>query len=78
MAKRTEFSTDIVCNDEFLKMSHNAQLLYFYLGLYTDENGFVNNPKSIARLNMLMDQALDELISKGYVAPVKNSIKVII
>ena len=77
MAKRRMFAPDVVEMDSFVEMSNEARLLYFYLGLYTDDDGFVNNPKSIARLNMLDIHALDELIENEFVIPFESGIIVI-
>ncbi len=49
MAKRRMFSSDVVSSDSFIDMSHNAQLLYFHLSINADNEGFVNNPKTIIR-----------------------------
>ena len=77
MEKRRMFAPDVVEMDSFVEMSNEARLLYFYLGLYTDDDGFVNNPKSIARLNMLDIHALDELIENEFVIPFESGIIVI-
>lgn len=77
MAKRRMFSPDVVEMDSFVEMSNEARLLYFYLGLYTDDDGFVNNPRSVARLNMLDIHALDELIENKFVIPFESGVIVI-
>ena len=35
------FAPDVVEMDSFVEMSNEARLLYFYLGLYTDDDGFI-------------------------------------
>ena len=44
------FSNDIVDTDYFLDMPISARALYFHLGMYTDDEGFVKNPRRLTRL----------------------------
>ena len=41
------FSKKIVETDLFMEMSPTAKLLYFYLNMSADDDGFVGNPKTI-------------------------------
>ena len=50
MAERRMFAKTIIASDAFLDMPLSARCLYFALGMYADDEGFVNSPKSIARL----------------------------
>ncbi len=49
MAERRMFAKTIVMSDAFLDMPLSARCLYFTLGMFGDDDGFVNNPKSIMR-----------------------------
>ena len=69
MAEKRMFTKSIIDSDAFLEMPLSAQALYFHLNMRADDDGFVNNPKSIARLNMLDIHALDELIENEFVIP---------
>ena len=51
MAKRRMFSPGItIDSDAFGDMPHDSQLLYFYLALRADDDGFVANPKAVMRM----------------------------
>ena len=50
MAERRMFAKTIIASDAFLDMPLSARCLYFTLGMYADDEGFVNSPKSLARL----------------------------
>ena len=43
------FSKTIVLSDTFLDMPATTRCLYFTLSMLADDEGFVNNPKSIMR-----------------------------
>lgn len=49
MAERRMFAKTIVLSDAFLDMPLSARCLYFTLGMFADDDGFVNAPKSIMR-----------------------------
>lgn len=50
------FSLDIIDRDKFLDLPATTQLLYFHLGMRSDDDGFVGNPKRILRyLNLSCD-----------------------
>lgn len=49
MAERRMFSKTIIDSDNFLDMPLTAQALYFHLAMRADDDGFINNPKSIMR-----------------------------
>lgn len=76
MAQRRMFSPDIVESDAFLDMPVSSQALYFHLGMYADDDGFVN-PKKIMRLVGVQPDDLKVLISKRFVLPFENGVVVI-
>ena len=47
MATKRMFSKGIVGSDAFMDMSIGSQLLYFHLGMESDDDGFIGNPKKI-------------------------------
>ncbi len=71
------FSVDVVCSDSFIDMSHNAQLLYFHLSMNADNEGFVNNPKTIIRTIGVNKESLNELIDSNFVIPFDSGVMVI-
>ena len=50
MANRRMFSKEIIDSDIFLDMPLSTQALYFHLAMRADDDGFVNNPRKIARM----------------------------
>ncbi len=76
MAQRRMFSPDIVGSDAFLDMPTSSQCLYFHLGMYADDDGFVN-PKRIMRMAGVSDDDLKILITKRFVLPFENGVVVI-
>ena len=61
------FSKAIVDSDAFLDMSAMAQLLYFHLGLRADDDGFINNAKSIMRMIGGSEDDLKMLVDKKFI-----------
>ena len=64
MAERRMFAKTIVTSDAFLDMPMSARCLYFTLGMFADDDGFVNNPKSILRQIGASDDDLRVLLGK--------------
>jgi len=77
MADKRMFSKTIIDSDTFLDMPQTTQLLYFHLGMYGDDEGFVNNPKKIQRSIGCADDDLKLLIAKGFVIPFDSGVIVI-
>lgn len=77
MATKRMFSPDVVESDLFLDMSHSAQLLYFHLSMNADNEGFVNNPKTIIRIIGVDKEYLNELINSNFVIPFDSGVMVI-
>lgn len=69
MANRRMFSLDIVDSDAFLSMPISTQNLYFHLGMRADDDGVVDNPKTIKRIVGANDDDLSILIAKKFVVP---------
>lgn len=76
MAQRRMFSPAIVESDAFLDMPTSSQALYFHLGMYADDDGFVN-PKKIMRMIGSTDDDLRVIITKRFVLPFENGVVVI-
>ena len=77
MAERRCFSNKITDSDAFLEMPLSSQALYFHLGMRADDDGFVNNPRRIARLVGACDDDLKILISKRFILIFDNGVVVI-
>ena len=70
------FSPDIVGSDAFLEMPTTSRELYFQLGMYADDDGFVS-PRKIMRMVGASDDDLKMLIAKRFVLPFENGVIVI-
>ena len=77
MAERRMFAKTIVLSDAFLDMSLGARCLYMTLGMVADDDGFVNNPKSIMRQCGAQEDDLKILLSKKFLIPFDSGIVVI-
>lgn len=77
MAQRRMFSKKIVETDFFMEMSPTAKLLYFYLNMSADDDGFVGNPKTIKLISGATDDDLKILIAKQFIIPFESGVVVI-
>lgn len=77
MAQRRMFSKKIIETDFFLEMSPTAKLLYFYLNMSADDDGFVGNPKTIKLISGATDDDLKILIAKQFIIPFDSGVIVI-
>lgn len=77
MAQRRMFAKTIIDSDAFLDMPATAQLLYFHLSMRADDDGFINQPKSIMRMCGCKDDDIKILFAKKFVIPFESGIVVI-
>lgn len=77
MAERRMFAKTIIDSDAFLDMPHTTQLLYFHLAMRADDDGFINNPKSIMRNARCNDDDVKLLITKKFIIPFESGVVVI-
>jgi len=71
------FNISMVDSDLFLEMPISSQALYFHLGMRSDDDGFVSNPKRIIKLCNCSDDDLRLLILKNFVILFDSGICVI-
>lgn len=71
------FATEIVCTDDFLALPATSQALYLQLGMSADDDGFVSNPKMIARSFYGGNKHLEILSERGYTIPFASGVIVI-
>jgi hypothetical protein len=76
MANRRMFSIEVVGSDQFLDMPTETRDLYFHLGMYADDDGFVS-PKKVVRMVGASDDSLKLLVVKGFVIPFESGVVVI-
>ena len=77
MAERRMFTQKITESDAFLDMPLSAQALYFHLCMNADDDGFVKNPKRIARMMGANDDDFSLLILKSFVIKYETGVIVI-
>ena len=77
MAERRMFAKTIVTSDAFLDMPLSARCLYFTLGMLADDDGFVNNPKSIMRQVGACTDDLNLLLLKRFILKFDSGVIVI-
>lgn len=77
MAQRRMFNKQITNSDDFLDMPLSSQCLYFHLSMNADDEGFINNWKSIMKLTGAKDDDLKVLIAKQYIIPFESGVLII-
>lgn len=77
MAERRMFAKTIVTSDAFLDMPASTRCLYFLLGMVADDDGFVNNPKSIMRQAGATTDDMNLLIAKRFILTFQSGVVVI-
>jgi len=77
MAERRMFAKTIVLSDAFLDMPLSARCLYFTLGMFADDDGFVNSPKGIMRQCGASEDDLKVLMLKKFVLSFDSGVIVI-
>ena len=82
--KKRLFTAQIVESDAFVSMSLAAQCLYFHYCLNADDDGFIKNPRSIARMissdaNKIeeLSQGFNELITSGFIIEFNDGVIVV-
>lgn len=71
------FAKTIVLSDAFLDMPLSARCLYFTLGMLADDDGFINNPKSIMRQCGASDDDMKILLAKKFILAFETGVIVI-
>ena len=77
MAQKRMFDKTITNSDDFLEMPDSSQNLYFHLSMNADDDGFVNNWKSIMRMTGHKEDDLKVLIAKQFIIPFDSGVIVI-
>ena len=77
MAQKRMFDKTITNNDNFLEMPDSTQNLYFHLSMEADDDGFVDNWKSIMRMTGKKEDDLKLLIAKQFIIPFDSGVIVI-
>lgn len=77
MAQKRMFDKTITNSDDFLELPDSSQVLYFHLSMNADDDGFVNNWKSIMKMTGTKEDDMKLLIGKQYIIPFDSGVIVI-
>ncbi|WP_349582130.1 conserved phage C-terminal domain-containing protein [Leuconostoc citreum] len=77
MAQRRMFSKKVTDTDTFLDMPLSTQALYFHLNMHADDDGFIDNTKTIQRMIGSSDDDRKLLVAKQFLLPFENGLVVI-
>jgi len=77
MSHKRVFSKTIIETDAFQDMSQTGQLLYFYLNMNADDDGFVSNPKRIMRSGGFSEDDFKVLLAKRFILAFESGVVVI-
>ena len=77
MAQKRMFDKTITNSDDFLELPDSSQVLYFHLSMNADDDGFINNWKSIMRMTGTKEDDLKLLIAKQYIITFDTGVIVI-
>ena len=77
MAERRMLAKSIVESDAFLDMPLTAQALYMHLSMTADDCGFVNSPKSVARMIGAANEDIAILKDKKFIIQFPSGVIVI-
>ena len=77
MADRRMFAKSIVLSDTFMEMPAMTRALYFTLGMFADDDGFVSNPKGVMRLCGATEKDLGILKTLRYILKFPSGVIVI-
>lgn len=77
MAQKRMFSKVVTNSDNFLDLPDSSQVLYFHLSMNADDDGFINNWKSIIRMTGTKEDDLKLLIAKSFIIPFESGVIVI-
>lgn len=74
MANRRMISNDIILSDDFLELSNDAKLLWFYVVAGSDDDGYCNSVNALRRSNEISKQVLAELCDAGYLREIQKGV----
>jgi len=77
MAERRMFAKTIVLSDSFLDMPMSTRCLYFTLGMFADDDGFVNSPRGIMRQCGASEDDMKLLLTKKFLLAFDSGVIVI-
>ena len=77
MAQKRMFNNLVIGSDDFMEMPDSSQNLYFHLSMKADDDGFVDNWKSVMRMTRKTSDDIKILIEKKFIIPFDTGVIVI-
>lgn len=77
MAERRMLSKNLILFDGLADLPHTTQLLYIYLNIQADDDGFVGNPRPVCGMLGCDSSHLDTLLGNGYLLQFEGGMVVI-
>lgn len=71
------FSNKVIGRDNFLEMPDSTQNLYFHLSMHADDDGFVDNWRTILRMTGKKEDDFRLLVTKSFIIPFQSGVIVI-
>ena len=71
------FNSRITESDAFINLPLGAQVLYFHLCMHADDDGFVDNLKTMIAITNTSIEDFEALCDKGYMIKLDDNINVI-
>ena len=71
------FDKTVIRRDDFVEMPDSSQNLYFHLSMDADDDGFVDNWKSIIRMTGKKEDDMKLLLAKKFIIPFDTGVIVI-
>ena len=77
MAKRRMISVDVLGTDKYVRLPFSSQAMYIQMILNADDDGFVDNVESIARVLGIERRYYRELVKSGLIIEFNSGVAVI-
>nr|MBR6100749.1 HNH endonuclease [bacterium] len=77
MAQKRMFDKSVIDSDNFLEMPLTTQALYFHLNMRADDDGFVDNWKTIMKIVGAKEDDIRVLIGRQFIIPFDTGVIVI-
>ena len=74
MASKRMFFKDVVRSDKFLELTTSSRELYFQLCLDADDDGFIQNVKTISRILETTQTDIENLTKQGFLLDLGDNI----
>jgi len=74
MAEKRMFSKQVLWSDKFIDLPSPAQVLYFQLSMYADDEGFVNCAGYVRRLTGCSEGDIESLCKNGFIIPFESGV----